>query len=146
MLNNERAIGLDTTDRALERSAVGQTIGVRLITTIDQRVVVALQLLARTLGKLVVACHNLAGERLQNLLTIELVSCEQAHRGRVGERGIELHLIDVQPNADNRAGKVRTTKIVFDQHATDFAVADVDVVCPFDSRPDSELGKGIDQP
>ena len=146
MLNNERAIGLDTADRALERSAVGQSIGVRLITTIDQRVVVALQLLARTLGKLVVARHNLAGKRLQNLLTIELVSREPTHRGRVGERGIELHLIDVQPNADNRAGKVRPTKIVFDQHAADLAVANVDVVGPLDLRLDFELGEGVDQP
>ena len=145
MLNNERAISLDAADCALERSAVGQTIGVHLITTIDQRVVVALQLLARSLGKLVVTRHNLAGKRLQNLLSIEFTTRKQAHRGRVGECRIELCLVDIQPNADNRAGKVRATQIVLDQHAADFAIADIDVVCPFDSRPDSELGKRIDQ-
>ena len=146
MLNNERAIGLDTTDRALERSAVGQSIGVRLITTIDQRVVVALQLLARSLGKLVVTRHNLAGERLQNLLTIEFVTRKQTHRGGVGKRRIELHLIDIQANADNCAGEVRPTQVVLDQHTADLAVADVDVVGPLDLRLDFELGKGVDQP
>ena len=145
MLNNERAIGLDTTDRTLERSAVGQSIGVRLITTIDQRVVVALQLLARTLGKLIVTRHNLAGERLQNLLTIEFVTREQTHRGGVGERRVELYLINIQTNADNRAGKVRPTQVVFDQHTADLTVADIDVVGPLDLRLDFELGEGVDQ-
>ena len=146
MLNNERAIGLDTTDRTLERSAVGQAVGVRLITTIDQRVVVALQLLARSLGKLIEMRHNLAGERLQNLLTIEFVTREQTHRGGVGKRRIELHLVDIQANANNCAGKVRPTQVVLDQHTADLAIANVDVVGPLDLRLDFELGEGVDQP
>ena len=84
-------------------------------------------------------------EAVEHLLAVERPAGFERHRRRIGQRGIERRLIDVDADAGHRAHEPLAREIVFDQDTHQLAVAGIDVVGPLDAGIDPVGIEGVDQ-
>ena len=90
-----------------------------------------------------VADADVAAEGFEHLAAVERASRDHGHRHGVRKRGVELRLVDVDADSDDRAGERLPGVAVFDQDADQLFVPGIDVVGPLDARRDAELREGV---
>ena len=78
-------------------------------------------------------------EVLEDVVEVVGLTGEPAHGGGVDKGRVPLRLVDVEADAEDGAGDPSACEAVFDEHAADLAVVDVDVVGPFDDGGDAVI-------
>lgn len=71
---------------------------------------------------------------LEKSLSGEFLAQELAEGYRVGGIAHEDPLVDIQTNADDAVLDGDTLQAILDEHATEFAIADIDIIGPLDGR------------
>ena len=95
--------------------------------------------------ELVITCEHTPLEGFEHLAAVVAASGELRHRDGVRQRGVELRLVDIDADSEQRARQHLSRTVVFDQHAFEFAVPGVDVVGPLDAGVDAVMGEGVGQ-
>ncbi len=132
------ARGGHTADGRFKGLAAGKTVKRRAAEAVEAAQVVGGEGIRIAFLQHTVTRGHAVAESLQDLREIVVTAGFGFQRGGIGHPGRKSHLIDVQPDTGDTAREVHPAHIVFDEQSGRLAVADIDVIGPFDLRVQAE--------
>lgn len=125
------SVGAHTLYLSLETS-VGIAIGIVACCPVQPFQISFFNLASLRVEQLPVVFRKQAEHVAQNGCSVYFLAQELVERYRVGGLTAELALVNVNAYSGERGGYVRTAEVVFEQHATNFTVAAINVIGPLD--------------
>lgn len=130
-------------DELAQKLALGVTVAVPARAAVEEGGEVVLHLVVTPLLKRMNTLHEVVDKRFEDCFAADFVPHNLAQRdGRAATfcascESVERVLIHVDADAGDGGSDALARELMFEEHAADFSVADVDIVGPFDGSSPS---------